>query len=237
MLCSCPTHELTAGLGNGESPLELKRELKALLQPSRNWPMHQKACYVHQEQNLVIKSGCRYFLAGRNGVGKSTLLKAIANRDNGLEDFPESVTTYLFDQELRCMSDVRENEAVAEYVMRRSMSRLEALRAQAADLERSGSMRSEDDAMGAEEACERLCEIYDLLDDLEGEAAAREEEVRALLKGLGFRGGRENAAISSLSGGWRARVGLACALLQRPQLLLLDEPTNHLDLRATTWLE
>ncbi|QDZ23115.1 ABC transporter [Chloropicon primus] len=237
MLCNCPTHELTAGLGNGASPLEPKRELKALLQPSRNWPMHQKACYVHQEQNLVIKLGSRYFLSGRNGVGKSTLLKAIAHRDNGLEEFPEDVTTYLFDQELRCMSDAREEEAVASYVMRRAMRRLEALRAEAAELERSGSMRSEEDAMDAEEACERLCEIYDLLDDLEGEAVSREEEVRVLLKGLGFRGGKENATISSLSGGWRARVGLACALIERPQILLLDEPTNHLDLRATTWLE
>ncbi|MCP4295767.1 MAG: ABC-F family ATP-binding cassette domain-containing protein [Proteobacteria bacterium] len=43
--------------------------------------------------------------------------------------------------------------------------------------------------------------------------------------------------VSTLSGGWRKRLAISCALVREPDLLLMDEPTNHLDLEGIIWLE
>ena len=43
--------------------------------------------------------------------------------------------------------------------------------------------------------------------------------------------------VVSLSGGWRKRLSIACAIADEPDALMLDEPTNHLDLEGVLWLE
>lgn len=58
-----------------------------------------------------------------------------------------------------------------------------------------------------------------------------------MLRVLGFDEVGEQAPLSSLSGGLRMRVALACAFFINPDILLLDEPTNHLDLPSVLWLE
>lgn len=43
--------------------------------------------------------------------------------------------------------------------------------------------------------------------------------------------------INTLSGGWKKRLSIACALACEPDILMLDEPTNHLDMEGVVWLE
>jgi ATP-binding cassette subfamily F protein uup len=64
-----------------------------------------------------------------------------------------------------------------------------------------------------------------------------EADLRAqmILGQIGF--ADPEAEATSLSGGWRKRLSLACGMVASPDLLLLDEPTNHLDLEGILWLE
>lgn len=66
------------------------------------------------------------------------------------------------------------------------------------------------------------------------------EEVRNVLATVGFTEdgkAKPNHAVSTLSGGWRMKLALARAMLQKADILLLDEPTNHLDVINVAWVK
>jgi ATP-binding cassette subfamily F protein 3 len=88
------------------------------------------------------------------------------------------------------------------------------------------------------EIAEKLGKAYEHLAHIEEmEGGDPEPRARKVLSGLGFTAEMQDKPTSALSGGWRMRVSLSCALFANPSLLLLDEPTNHLDLEAVLWLE
>ncbi|KAK4180477.1 P-loop containing nucleoside triphosphate hydrolase protein [Triangularia setosa] len=66
------------------------------------------------------------------------------------------------------------------------------------------------------------------------------DRIVAVLEEFGFTSGpegRQSQKVGSLSGGWKMKLALARAMLQRADVLLLDEPTNHLDVANIKWLE
>lgn len=174
---------------------------------------------------LRLANGFKYGLVGRNGVGKSTLLRSIAERD-GRVPIPSHFYIMHVEQEIRgddtpVLTSVLQADREREWLLKTE----EAL------------CCKEDDGSGKEPKVDgvTLMEVYERLEELGSDDA--ETRAAVILAGLGFSGEDQKRPTKEFSGGWRMRIALAQALFVRPDLLLLDEPTNHLDVHAVTWLE
>ncbi|KAF4088875.1 hypothetical protein AMELA_G00059760 [Ameiurus melas] len=174
-----------------------------------------------QGAELCLASGRRYGLIGRNGLGKTTLLKMLASRSLRV---PTHISILHVEQEVAgddtaALQSVLESDTVREVLLAEERS----LNAHIAN----GT------AEGTESV--RLSEIYAKLEEIEADKAPARASV--ILAGLGFSPKMQQQPTKEFSGGWRMRLALARALFARPDLLLLDEPTNMLDVRAILWLE
>jgi ATP-binding cassette, subfamily F, member 3 len=166
--------------------------------------------------SLTLPDGHHAGLIGRNGTGKSTLLKLIAGTlqaDGGEISMPAGQRLGVLAQEAPDGP-----ESLLETVL-------------AADVERSSLLAEAETASDPH----RIGEIHARLVDIEAHRAPA--RAAAILAGLGFDAEAQARPCRDFSGGWRMRVALAAVLFAQPDLLLLDEPTNHLDLEATLWLE
>ncbi|XP_028320208.1 ATP-binding cassette sub-family F member 3 [Gouania willdenowi] len=174
-----------------------------------------------QGAELSLASGRRYGLIGRNGLGKTTLLKMLASRSLRV---PAHISILHVEQEV-----AGDDTAALQSVLESDTTREGLL-----DEERTLNARI---ANGTAEGTEsvRLSEIYGKLEEIEADKAPARASV--ILAGLGFSPRMQQQQTREFSGGWRMRLALARALFARPDLLLLDEPTNMLDVRAILWLE
>lgn len=172
--------------------------------------------------NFTLERGERVCLIGRNGEGKSTLLKLIEGSllpDAGEVSIQNGLTVSMLTQDVPMDSG-----KVADIVADGAGEAAEVLRA----------YHATNDAcvLGDMAACERMGELQHKLDQLDGWAL--ENKVNSILSKMGL---DPNADLADLSGGRKRRVLLARALLTQPDILLLDEPTNHLDVESIEWLE
>lgn len=172
------------------------------------------------DSELKIIYGTKYGLVGRNGYGKSILLKQIATRQLQV---PTQLTTFIVEQEL----EFDMNKTIYEIVADANFKKTKYLAKQKL-LE--AAMENDD----SEQVMEQYEKLISKLDDLD--CNKDESKIRKILCGLGFTKEDQEKPFSVFSGGWRMRVAIARGLYMQPQLLLLDEPNNHLDLPSIIWL-
>jgi len=175
-----------------------------------------------ENAELNLSFGRRYGLVGRNGMGKTTLLKMLSK---GELKIPSHIRIVHVEQEVVgddtvALQSVLESDSVREKLLLK-----EKLLQQKID-----SIENADMSLTAE-----LTAVYEKLSEIEADKAPARAAI--VLNGLGFSPEMQNMTTKEFSGGWRMRLSLARALFSKPDLLLLDEPTNMLDMRAILWLE
>uniref|UniRef100_R4FQH0 ATP-binding cassette sub-family F member 3 n=1 Tax=Rhodnius prolixus TaxID=13249 RepID=R4FQH0_RHOPR len=177
-----------------------------------------------QAADLVLAFGRRYGLVGRNGLGKTTLLRMISSAQLRI---PSHISVLHVEQEV-----VGDEKTALESVLECDVTRQTLLDR---DREINALLASGQKDINEAQLSTELSEIYAALGAMEADKAPARAGV--ILAGLGFTTEMQARATKTFSGGWRMRLALARALFSRPDLLLLDEPTNMLDMKAIIWLE
>lgn len=188
---------------------------------------------LFSEVSFVINPTDKIALMGKNGAGKSTMMKIIAGEQKATRGHvraPKDAVIAYLPQHLLTEDNCTVFEEAAKafkqvFEMRAEMEKLNH------ELETRTDYDSEE-YMAIIEQVTEIGEKYYQLEEVNYDA-----EVEKALKGLGFRPEDFQRQTKEFSGGWRMRIELAKILLQKPDLILLDEPTNHIDIESVIWLE
>ena len=183
--------------------------------------------------NFHISENDKIGLVGKNGAGKSTIMKMICGMQNptsGHIDKPNHL-------DVGYLPQIMEHHR-GRTVMEETMTAFSAMTALENELESIGNELASRDDYESEEYMSLISRMNDINDRLavEHSEPPRVQAEKTLL-GLGFRDADFDRPTETFSQGWNMRIELAKILLSRPDVLLLDEPTNHLDIESIEWLE
>ena len=178
--------------------------------------------------SFVVNKKDRIALVGKNGAGKSTMLKIFAGLQSptsGTVSVPKEVTIGYLPQHMQLVDTrtVREEAECAFEHIHEMEEEINRLNTQLAE-------RTDYDSEGYQKLIDRVTYLSEHFQMMGGNNY--HAELERTLAGLGFSRSDFDRPTSEFSGGWRMRIELAKLLLRRPDVLLLDEPTNHLDVEA-----
>ena len=183
--------------------------------------------------SFVINNRDRIALVGKNGAGKSTMLKIITGQQqptSGTVSVPKETTIGYLPQVMK-LTDSRTVRQETEL----AFSHIHEIQAELDSLNRQLAERTDYEDESYMALVERFTNLDERFHMMGGQNY--QGELERTLTGLGFRQSDFERPTSEFSGGWRMRIELAKILLQCPDVLLLDEPTNHLDIESIQWLE
>lgn len=183
--------------------------------------------------NYVINKKDKIALVGKNGAGKSTMLKIIAGLQSptsGCVAKPNEITISYLPQQM----ELNDSLTVIEEVSK-AFSHIDEMHEQLDKINKELLTREDYESKEYQELIDRLSTLNEHIAMEESEN--RDAEMERTLIGLGFKRSDFNRPTAEFSGGWRMRIELAKLLLTHPDVLLLDEPTNHLDIESIQWLE
>lgn len=188
---------------------------------------------LFSDVSFVVNPTDKIALVGKNGAGKSTMLKILAGLQSpsaGNISQPSGLTVGYLPQQMKLADDTTIFEEAKKAFRSRTLMEEEL---------KSLNQKLADSTDYESESYQKLLDRIEFLNNRLSldDITSVEGEIEKTLTGLGFNRRDLSRPTSEFSGGWRMRVELAKILLQRPDVLLLDEPTNHLDIESIQWLE
>ena len=188
---------------------------------------------LFHDVNFVINDRDRIALVGKNGAGKSTMLKILCGLQKptaGVVAIPNETTLGYLPQVMKLQDDTTVKEET-----RKAFSHNTEMKAKLDKMQQEMAERTDYESDDYAQLVEKFTQEHEHYMMMGGENY--EAEIERTLTGLGFTRDDFDRPTKEFSGGWRMRIELAKILLQKPDVLLLDEPTNHLDIESIQWLE
>ena len=188
---------------------------------------------LFHDVSFVINDRDRIALVGKNGAGKSTMLKILCGLQkptSGVVAVPNDTTIGYLPQVMKLQDDTTVKEET-----RKAFSHNTEMKARLDKMQQEMTDRTDYESDEYAQLVEKFTQEHERYMMMGGENY--EAEIERTLTGLGFTREDFERPTKEFSGGWRMRIELAKILLQKPDVLLLDEPTNHLDIESIQWLE